>query len=292
MLFAALLGLGAALAIALPLAWKWELGVVRVAAVVVAFVVVSGLVVGLAAAFVDFGIVAAALLVAFVALALGLVVLLFRFYRDPERRPPGGDGLVLSPADGKILYVRESRSGYLPVSTKLGRDYSLDELTRTSFASGDAVVIGIALSFLDVHVNRAPIAGRVTLLRRFPGGFRSLKRPEAVFENERVTFLIERDGLQVGVVLIASRLVRRIVSFVSEGREVALGERIGVIRFGSQVDVVLPLREDLRVAAEPGDRVTAAESVIAALEPVPVVPEEVAGSTKLAFPERLRPVDR
>jgi hypothetical protein len=79
-LFAALLGLGAAFAIALPLAWKWELGVVRVAAVVIAFVIISGLVVGLAAAFIDFGIVAGGLLVAFLALALGLIVLLFRFY--------------------------------------------------------------------------------------------------------------------------------------------------------------------------------------------------------------------
>jgi phosphatidylserine decarboxylase len=293
MLFAALLGLGVALAIALPLAWKWELGVVRVAAVVIAFAIVSGLVIGLAAAFVDFGIVPTGLLVAFVTLALAVIMMLFRFYRDPERRPPEGDGLVLSPADGKILYVRESRGGYLPVSTKLGRDYSLEELTRTPLASGDAVVIGIGLSFLDVHVNRAPIAGRVSLVRRFPGGFRSLKRPEAVFENERVTFLIERERLHVGLILIASRLVRRIVAFISEGREVALGERIGVIRFGSQVDVVLPLREDLRVTVEPGHRVAAAESVIAVLEPVPAHLAEVGGETKLGVPggEPLRPVD-
>ena len=92
-----------------------------------------------------------------------------------------------------------------------------------------------------------------------------------VFENERTTLLIERDGLQVGVVLIASRLVRRIVSFVSEGQEVVRGERIGMIRFGSQVDVVLPLRDDVRVTVEAGQRVKAAETVIGVFEPVQVV---------------------
>ena len=86
-----------------------------------------------------------------------------------------------------------------------------------------------------------------------------------VFENERATLLIDRGDVTIGVVQIASRLVRRIVSYVSEGEEVELGTRIGAIRFGSQVDVVLPRRDNLQVTVRPGDRVRAGESTVAVL---------------------------
>jgi phosphatidylserine decarboxylase len=87
-----------------------------------------------------------------------------------------------------------------------------------------------------------------------------------VFENERATLVIERDGFEVAVVMIASRLVRRIVTYLSEGDRVAAGQRIGMIRFGSQVDLVLPVREDLRVDVRSGDRVVAGESIVARVE--------------------------
>jgi phosphatidylserine decarboxylase len=161
------------------------------------------------------------------------------------------------------LYVRESQGGLLPVASKNGRRYALQELTKTPLLSGDAVVVGIGLSLLDVHVNRAPVAGRVALVSRFPGRFGSLRRPEMVFENERATMVIEHGRWQVAVVLIASRLVRRIVTFVSEGDQVAAGQRLGMIRFGSQVDLVLPAPNDLDVSVRPGDRVRAGESIIA-----------------------------
>jgi phosphatidylserine decarboxylase len=129
--------------------------------------------------------------------------------------------------------------------------------------------VGVGLSFLDVHVNRSPLRGRIVFQRRFPGRFGSLRDPEMVFENERTTLLIDRGDVQVAVVLIASRLVRRIVSFVREGSDVAAGERIGMIRFGSQADVVLPLRDDLRIVVRPGDRLVAGETPIAQLEYAP-----------------------
>jgi phosphatidylserine decarboxylase len=261
---AAALGAAVALGTLLALTWKWQLG--TLAAVVAPLLAAAGAAVSvpLADALGAPGALCGALSWG-LALAAGLLLVAWRFYRDPERTPPQDDEAIVSPADGRVVYVRQVRQGLLPVSTKHGRPQMLDELTRTPLKSDDAIVIGIALSLLDVHVNRAPIAGRVTLQRHFRGSFGSLRRPEMVFQNERSTTVIERPGLQVAVVLIASRLVRRIVSYVSPGDDLELAQRIGVIRFGSQVDVVLPAADGLHVNVEPGQRVTAGESVIAVL---------------------------
>jgi phosphatidylserine decarboxylase len=259
---AVILGALVALALTLPLAWKWELGMRRVAIAVVVFALLAGLL----SLPLELGTAVRTVLVAGLALALSFAVLAWRFYRDPERRPPAGDGLIISPADGEVLYVREARDGVLPVATKHGRDYALTELTKTPLRADDSIVIGIAMSFLDVHVNRAPIAGRVTLRRHFPGRFGSLGKPGIVFENERATTVIEGSGLEVAVVQIASRLVRQIAGFVEPEDEVALGQRIGVIRLGSQVDVVLPKRPGLEIAVTPGQRTYAGKSVLARLE--------------------------
>jgi phosphatidylserine decarboxylase precursor-related protein len=263
----AALGLAFALAIVLPLARKWELRIASVTIVIAVGSVIGGVITALVSSTVALPASARFALVAALAVALGILLLAYLFYRDPERLPPQRDGAVVSPADGSVLYVRETRGGTLPFATKHGRDYPLEELTRTELKSGEAVVIGIGMSFSDVHVNRAPIAGSVTLCRHFPGRFGSLGRPGMVFENERATTVIEASGLQVAVVQIASRLVRLIVSFVAPGQTVQLGQRIGAIRFGSQVDVVLPLRSDVRVLVRPGERVRAGESVIATSAP-------------------------
>ena len=260
---------GGALAVltVLPLAWKWQLGVRRVTIVVGSLAVLAAVLVAGIDAAIGLNAVVVAALVWLFTLALATALLAYRFYRDPDRTIPDGDDAILSPADGEVVYVREARGGMLPVSTKLGRDYPLQELTKTPLATEDKIVVGIALSFLDVHVNRAPIGGRAVVKRHFPGRFGSLRRPEMVFENERATLVLERGDLQIAVVMIASRLVRRIVTFVQEGDEIAAGQRIGVIRFGSQVDVVLPLRDGLSVLVAPGDRVVAGETAIASLEP-------------------------
>ena len=260
---AILIGALLALTTGLPLTWKWELGVGRSAAALVLFAVLAGLLVGGVLGR-DGGL--AVLLTWRLAMALAGALVAWRFYRDPERTRPEGEDLVISPAEGQVIYVKRSADGQLPVAEKQGRSFRLDELTRTPLDSGEAVVIGIALSFLDVHVNRAPVPGRVVVQRRFPGPFGSLKDPSAVFVNERATTVLEHRGTQIAIVLIASRLVRRIVSYVKEGEEVALGQRIGVIRFGSQVDLVLPVRDGIRVLVEPGQRVRAGETVVATLE--------------------------
>src|SRR5437879_5372364 len=249
MLASTLVGAVLALLTTLPLAWKWELGVSRTAVAVLALSILSGLVVGLLRTFdrVARGSLRDSLLGAglvwLLTLVLALATLAYRFYRDPNRTAPERDDVIVSPADGEVTYIRPSQGGTLPVSTKHGHPYTLEELTRTALRSEDATVIGIAMSFLDVHVNRAPIAGHITQRCHFPGRFGSLKRPEMVFENERSTTVIERDGLQVAVVQIASRLVRQIAGFVREGQDVALGQRIGVIRLGSQVDLVMPVHD-------------------------------------------------
>jgi phosphatidylserine decarboxylase len=263
---------GAAVAalLMLPLAWKWQLGmrrsavglgVITITAGAVALAVGDGA--GLPGA-------AHALLGAALTVLGAFGLLTYRFYRDPERTPPDGDRLVVSPADGEIVYVKRSQDGRLPVTSKHGGDVALEELTHTVMHEGDAVVVGIAMSFLDVHVNRAPIAGRVLLRRHFPGCFGSLRRPEMVLQNERSTTLIAGAELEVAVVQIASRLVRQIASYVSQGDEVKLGQRIGIIRLGSQVDVVLPHRRDLSVLVSKGDRVSAGTSVIATVGAAPV----------------------
>lgn len=270
MTFDSYLGAAVAAVLLLPLVWKWGLGLRRVAAGLFVIALLGG---GAGHAL-GIALGASALLrLFFGAVLTGLgaaAVTAHWFYRDPERTPPVGDDLVVSPADGEVVYVKRSRNGRLPVSTKHGHAVALEELTRTQVHEGESIVVGIGMSFLDVHVNRSPIAGRVVLRRHFAGRFGSLRRPETAFENERATTLIVGPKLQVAVVQIASRLVRQITGYVREGEEVHVGQRIGAIRFGSQVDVVLPYRPDLQVMVRPNDRVRAGDTVIATLLPEPV----------------------
>jgi phosphatidylserine decarboxylase len=263
MLVAALAASLSAVAVGTALAWKWRLGVPRsLLALSVLGAVISAALVPLGSA-TSLPPAAVAALVFASILGIALAVLLYRFYRDPERVPPQRDGAILSPADGTVAYIREAQDGLLPVSTKDGKAYSLNDLTKAPLGLSRAVVVGIALNFLDVHVNRAPIGGVVTRYDYFPGAFGSLRRQEMLFENERATFVIERGSLRVAVVLIASRLVRRIVSYVAPGDRLALGQRIGFIRFGSQVDLVLPAERNLEILVRGGDRVVAGESIVA-----------------------------
>lgn len=270
----ALIGLLLALITTLPLAWKWQLGILRIASLVVILALLSSLLVAGLGSLTSINIVLKSALVWFITVIALFVFMAYRFYRDPERTSPKRADIIVSPADGKVIYIRESRDGMLPVSTKHNHEYPLQELMKTPFYSRDAVVVGIGMNFLDVHVNRAPIAGRVILQRHFPGLFGSLRRDDMVFQNERTTTIIEGDDLQVAVVQIASRLVRQIVSFVNEGRDIVLGQRIGVIRFGSQVDLVLPARQGLKLKVQPGELVTAGQSIIATFEPAGLRAEE------------------
>ena len=197
------------------------------------------------------------------ALALALSMMMLRFWRDPERVPPEEDGVILSPADGKVVYTRSVDDGSTPLVTKGTRDYLLQELTGTRLLASTAYVIGVEMTFLDVHVTRCPIAGQVKLQKRIKGKFMSLRKDEAPFVNERLTTVIDNGTLVAAVVQVASRLVRRVESYWTVGETVNIGQRLGMIRFGSLVAVVLPRREDVTIEVKPGDRVTAGESVLA-----------------------------
>ena len=154
------------------------------------------------------------------------------FFRDPERVTPQRPGLVVSSADGKVVTI-----GTVPAAKEL--------------ALGDALLtrVSVFLSVLDVHVVRAPVAGRVVHSVYIPGKFLNAELDKASEENERRAMVIETAaGEKVGVVLIAGLIARRIVTFATEGASVAAGERIGLIRFGSRVDVYMPVGAEVLVA--------------------------------------------
>lgn len=246
-----------------PLAWKWQLGMLRMGLISVCMALLAGLLVSLAGKWVLIPVIPQIALNWVLAMIAIFAFLAYRFYRDPERSAPDSGGAIVSSADGKVIYIREVRDGTLPVSTKHGQNYPLHELTKTPFYTERAYVVGISMNFLDVHVNRAPIAGEVVFQHHFPGRFGSLRHTEMVFENERATTIFQQDGLQIAVVQIASRLVRQIISFTSEGQYVTLGQRFGAIRFGSQVDMVLPALDAVELLVKPGDTVKAGVSLIA-----------------------------
>jgi phosphatidylserine decarboxylase len=122
------------------------------------------------------------------------------------------------------------------------------------------------MNFLDVHVNRAPIEGKIIFLKHIKGLFISLRKKEAIIKNERVLTVINNDSMMIGIVQIASRLVRKIVPYIKEGTFIQKGERIGLIRFGSQVDVIIPDLKNIQIKVIPKDKVKAGISIIASLD--------------------------
>ena len=152
-------------------------------------------------------------------------------YRDPDRVVPDEPGLVLSPADGSVIYIRRLEAGGPLRSEKNGAMIILDEIRDTAFAREALWQVGISMVFTDVHVNRAPIQGILIFVCHKPGKFLSLRREEALNLNERQTLIIENhsEDMQVMLVQIASRLVRQIVAYVQDGQSVDRGQRVGMI---------------------------------------------------------------
>jgi phosphatidylserine decarboxylase len=201
------------------------------------------------------------------AMALALGIILYRFWRDPDRTPPQEDGVILSPADGKVIYVKTVHTGATPLVTKDGQDYSLQELTGCGLDQSSMAIVGIDMNILNVHVNRCPIDGEVKLVKHIEGKFNSLRNRVSPFINARCTTIIANELLTVATVQIASRLVRRVDNYLSPGQIVSLGCRLGKIRFGSQVAVIFPNREDMHIEVHTGQTVMAGTSILAYYSP-------------------------
>lgn len=254
---------GISILLLVPIATKWQIGLSRSLLGAVVVGIISGVITDMLSGFFGgLGIAGIISLEVFFIIGLTASTVAYMFYRDPERDAPSGDGVIVSPADGSILYIKEVQQGSVPLSTKKGHRFKLRELAQTGFIKDGGYLIGIGMNLLNVHVNRAPIRGRVEMVKHTKGEFLSLRRPEAVLKNERVTTVLDDGRFRVAVVQIASRLVRRIDTYVSEGQMVDIGQRIGIIRFGSQVDLVIPGLADVRIKVRPGDEVKAGVSVL------------------------------
>lgn len=175
-------------------------------------------------------------------IVLPILFLIFtlNFFRDPERTPPAQDKLILSPADGKVLLVKK--------------------VADNKYINKPSWQISIFMSPLDVHVNRIPISGKVEYVKYFPGKYIAAFEDKASELNERAEFGISSRYGKVFFTQVAGFIARRIVYEIKQGDEVNIGERFGMIKFGSRVDVVVPVEWQPKVAA--GERVTAGESIL------------------------------
>lgn len=260
-------GTALALLTGIPLAGKWQLGMVRASGFMLAVAMLAAVVLTVAGRWLHLTTVTGTVVMWAATVLVSAAGLLAVFFRDPGRPDPQRTDVIVSPADGRVVYVRAVPAGQAPVADKKGRTCPLPELARTWLSEAGAVAVGISMNLSDVHVNRAPIGGRVQSVHRTPGTFGSLRNPEMLLANERVTTVIDGDDpdLQVAVVQIASRLVRRIVAFIGPGDAVRAGQRIGAIRFGSQVDLLVPARPGIRLAVQAGDRVVAGQTAMAVI---------------------------
>ena len=172
----------------------------------------------------------------------GLAVFIISFFRDPEREIPHETAAIISPVDGRIIIV--------------------DRVFEDRFMKQDAIKISIFMNVFNVHVNRVPASGKVSGVFYNPGKFFSADKDKASLENEQNALLIEaKNGKRFVVNQIAGLIARRIVCYAKEGDKIERGKRFGMIRFGSRLDVYLPV--DCRINVKVGDKVKAGSSILA-----------------------------
>jgi len=173
-------------------------------------------------------------------IAFGLTLFIIYFFRNPERVVPDDERAVIAPADGVVIYFGPSREAHLG-----------EEMTKVS----------IFMSVFNVHVNRAPISGEVVDSFYNRGKFLDVRDERATFENERSGLILENsNGRRIVVVQVAGLIARRIVCYMKKGDMAVRGKRYGLIRFGSRLDVYLPVNSDLRVKM--GDKTVAGETIL------------------------------
>jgi phosphatidylserine decarboxylase len=191
-----------------------------------------------------------------------LTLCVLAFFRDPIRVTPQDERAIVAPADGLVTLI-----GKVPPP----RELTVDDGTGSAPLSSEPVTrISIFMSVFDVHINRAPIGGTIRRVIYIPGKFVNADLDKASEENERQHILIERsDGLRVCFTQIAGLVARRIVPFIKPGDIIAPGQRIGLIRFGSRVDVYLPAGTEPKVLM--GQKIIAGETVLAELASAPII---------------------
>ena len=178
----------------------------------------------------------------------GVTLWVASFFRDPIRTTPRGEGLIVAPADGMVTMISR-----VPPPRELVGEGGLNEGLYTR--------VSIFMSVFDVHINRTPIAGTVTRVVYIAGKFLNADLDKASEDNERQHILVEsHDGLKIGFTQIAGLVARRIVPWVKPGDTVATGQRVGLIRFGSRVDVFLPEGTAPQVLL--GQRTIAGETIV------------------------------
>lgn len=223
------------------------------------------------------------------ALGLGLILAFFGFcywrfiwfFRNPQRTSPSGDS-ILSPADGTVVYAQRIEPGEAVLSIKRGVSATLKDITREDLNS-EKILMGIFMSPFDVHYNRAPLSGEVEFIRHYPARGRNLamwrmhlrtllgKHPYHtgsmhIVQNERTVTKINGhfrgNFIACYVVQIAARSVRGIESYIHERQRIERGSVFGMIRIGSQVDLLVPWREGMELRVQPGDKVRAGETIL------------------------------
>jgi phosphatidylserine decarboxylase len=183
------------------------------------------------------------------AVPLVLAAFFLWFFRDPSREIPTGPGEIVSPGDGVVT-----------------------EAEWIETVSGSRLRLSIFLNVFDVHVNRSPVAGTVKVVEFREGGFLNAMKPESVLTNEQTLVVIDAGGYEVAYKQIAGLLARRIVATVKVGDRVERGQRVGLIKFGSRVDVLMPAEANLKVKM--GSRVKGGSTVLAVLPGVEAKQEE------------------
>lgn len=169
-----------------------------------------------------------------------LCLFVISFFRNPRRSIPGGENNILAPADGKVVVV--------------------EEVMETEYYNEKRLQVSVFMSPANVHVNRSPIDGEVRYFKYHPGRYLVAWHPKSSTDNERTSLVVENESFSVLIRQIAGKLARRIVYYVEEGDEIERGEEFGFIKFGSRVDLFLPLNTQLYVKI--GQKVRGGETVM------------------------------
>jgi phosphatidylserine decarboxylase len=201
-----------------------------------------------------------------VIIATACILFIVIFNRDPERFPLNIKNSIVAPADGKVIYVKKITSKTTPIVHKFNKNIHLTELNEIDEFINGYYHIGIYLSPFDIHVTRIPISGKVLLVSHVIGNFFSKDILKLKTIDERYTCIIKNIDITVGVIHMAAYLTRKIVLNIYLNQNVKIGQRMGRIKLGSQVDIIISCKKDIKVILKPGDKLRAGESIIAKIE--------------------------